>query len=154
WPRAVAVSAAAVAMVGLELSHTTLALGPGIDTRFLPVAACDYMDRAGVRGRSLNEFWQGGYLLWRFWPQRDRLPFMDIHQSGSPADRALVARLGRDPLAFAALDRERRFDWVMTSAHERLSGDLADELDADSSWRLVFTDDAAVLYARRDGALA
>jgi hypothetical protein len=154
WPRAAAVSAAALAMVALELSHTTLALGPGIDTRFLPVAACDYIERSGVRGRGFNEFWQGGYLLWRFWPQRDRLPFIDIHQSASPADRALVARLGRDPLAFGALDRERHFEWALTTADTRLSGGLADELDADSTWRLVFSDDAAVLYARRAGPLA
>jgi len=154
WPRALAVSAAGVAMVALELSHARLAFGPGIDTRFAPVAACDYIEQAGVRGRALNEFWQGGYLLWRFWPQRDRLPFIDIHQSASPADRALVARLGDDPLAFPALDRERHFEWVLTTNSRSLSGGLANELDADSSWRLVFYDDAALLYVRRDGALA
>ena len=154
WPRALAVSAAAIAMVWIELAHTALAFGPGIDTRFAPVAACDYIERAGVRGRALNEFWQGGYLLWRFWPQRDRLPFIDIHQSASPADRSLVARLGDDPLAFGALDRERHFEWVLTSNTRSLSGGLADELDADPSWRLVFYDDAALLYVRRDGALA
>jgi hypothetical protein len=153
WPRAVAVSIAGLAMVALELSHTGLALGPGIDTRFTPVAACDYIERAGVRGRGLNEFWQGGYLLWRFWPERDRLPFIDIHQSASAGDRALVARLGDDPLAFTALDRERHFEWVLTTNTRTLSGALPDELDADSSWRLVFYDDAALLYVRRDGAL-
>ena len=154
WPRALAVSAAGVAMVALELSHAGLAFGPGIDTRFAPVAACDYIERAGVRGRGMNEFWQGGYLLWRFWPQRDRLPFIDIHQSATPADRALVARLGDDPLAFPALDRERRFAWVLTTNTRTLSGGLANELDADSTWRLVFYDDAALLYVRREGALA
>jgi len=154
WPRALAVSAAAFAMVALELSHARLAFGPGIDTRFAPVAACDYIARAGVRGRGFNEFWQGGYLLWRFWPERDRLPFIDIHQSATPADRALVARLGDDPLAFTALDRERHFEWVLTTSARNLSGGLPDELDADSSWRLVFYDDAALLYVRRDGALA
>jgi hypothetical protein len=154
WPRAIAVAAAGFAMVALELSHAGLAFGPGIDTRFAPVAACDYIARAGVRGRGLNEFWQGGYLLWRFWPQRDRLPFIDIHQSAITGDRALVARLGSDPLAFAALDREHRFDWVLTSNMRDLAGALPDELDADSTWRLVFFDDAALLYVRRDDALA
>jgi len=154
WPRALAVSAASIAMVALELSHAHLALGPGIDTRFLPVGACDYIERAGVRGRGLNEFWQGGYLLWRFWPERDRLPFVDIHQSATPGDRALLARLGDGPLALAALDREHHFDWVLTTNLRGLAGGLPDELDADSTWRLVFLDDAALLYVRRSGALA
>ena len=154
WPRALAVSAAGLAMVALELSHARLGFGPGIDTRFAPVAACDYIERAGVRGRGLNEFWQGGYLLWRFWPERDRLPFIDIHQSAKPGDRALMARLGDDPLAFPALDREHHFEWVLTTPTRNLSGALPDELDADSSWRLVFYDDAALLYVRRGGALA
>ena len=154
WRRALAVSAASIAMVALELSHAHLALGPGIDTRFLPVGACDYIERAGVRGRGLNEFWQGGYLLWRFWPERDRLPFVDIHQSATPGDRALLARLGDGPLALAALDREHHFDWVLTTNLRGLAGGLPDELDADSTWRLVFLDDAALLYVRRSGALA
>src|SRR5262249_56358335 len=53
WPRALAVSAAAVGMVALELTHTTLALGPGVGTRFLPAAACDYLGPAGPRGPGL-----------------------------------------------------------------------------------------------------
>jgi hypothetical protein len=154
WPRAIAVAVAAAALVAMERSHSDLAAGPGVDTRFLPVAACDYIERAGVRGNGLNEFWQGGYLLWRFWPQRDRLPFMDIHQSGSPQDRALMARLGERRGALQALDQRYHFAWVLCSNRWQLSGELAGELDADSSWVLAFADDAALLYLRRHGALA
>lgn len=154
WPRAIAVAAAAAALVAVERSHSDLAAGPGVDTRFLPVAACDYIERAGVRGNGLNEFWQGGYLVWRFWPQRDRLPFMDIHQTGSAEDRARMAQLGERRGALQALDRRHHFEWVLCSNRVQLSGELANELDADSSWVLAFTDDAALLYLRRHGALA
>lgn len=154
WPRAAVVALLTLGMVTGERAHSGVSPGIGIETRYLPVGALDYMQRAGVRGRGFNEFWQGGYLLWRFWPERERLPFMDIHQSGSPGDRALVARLGRDPLAFHALDREHHFEWVLTSGVVELTGGFPDQLDADSTWRLVFYDDAALLYVRRAGPLA
>ncbi len=152
-PRAIALAAVAAVLVAGERTHAEVQTGVGFDMRFLPVTAAEYMAAAGVRGHGYNEFYQGGYLLWRFWPERDRLPFIDIHQSGSPTDRALVARLGNDPLAFGRLDAERHFAWVLTSHMTELAGQLPDQLDADSSWRLVFSDDAALLYVRRSGPL-
>ena len=36
----------------------------------------DFMLAEGIRGRGLNHFYYGPYQLYRFWPERDRLPFM------------------------------------------------------------------------------
>ena len=33
-------------------------------------AACDWIAAHGVRGRAFNQFFFGGYLLHRFWPER------------------------------------------------------------------------------------
>jgi tetratricopeptide (TPR) repeat protein len=112
------------------------------------------MEREGVRGRGFNHFYLGGYLLQRFWPDRSRLPFMDIHQTGTRADRDLYAYAMSDAGAWHELDRRHRFDWVLLR-RVPYSGDfLVEHLDADSSFALVFMDDAAALWVRREGSLA
>ncbi|HTR96950.1 MAG TPA: hypothetical protein VMH61_03525, partial [Candidatus Acidoferrales bacterium] len=155
WARA---GAAAALIVALPLPSTlTGAFRPGIAIRweFFPVAACDWIEAHDVRGHGMNPFAWGGYLLWRFWPQPGRLPFMDIHQAGTTQDRYAYALAPVDTAAWYWLDRERRFDWVL---EQRKSTDprdhLLDMLDRDSTWALVFTDDVAALYVRRRGSLA
>jgi len=79
---------------------------------------------------------------------------MDIHQSGSRADRDLYAAAQQNPRAWHALDDKYRFDFAVIYTH-RLAGDyLLDFLDADSSWALVSSDDIAALYVRREAGLA
>jgi len=154
WPRAGLAAAACVAVSVAEWREPTIAPGVGVDEAWLPVAACDAMRDAGVRGRGFNHFFQGGYLLWRFYPDRGRLPFMDIHQSGTREDRRLYALVATDPRAWAELDRRHRFDWVLLNRF-RPEGDRAlDHLDADTSFALVFLDDNAALYVRRAGPMA
>ena len=154
--RAVLVASACVAAGVLEWSRPDHPIGVGIDWRPEPVRACDFMATEGIRGRGFNPYYFGGYQLWRFWPDRSRLPFMDIHQSGSVRDRALYAYAFANPEAWLELDQERRFDYCLIDGHpEAVRGDrLLDVLDADTTWSLVFRDDAAALYVRRSGALS
>jgi hypothetical protein len=153
WVRASMVSALCV-IVGLpEWSRSAQPLGIRIDMRRFPVAACDFMAAHGVRGRGFNPFYFGGYMLWRFWPDRDRLPFMDIHQSGTDEDRRLYGRAMLQRNAWATLDRRHHFDYLLLNRVPARSGRLADLVDRDSSWTLVFIDDAAALFVRRDGPL-
>jgi hypothetical protein len=70
-------------------THYENRLGIRPDDRHEPVAACDFMEKHGVRGRGFNDFFLGGYMLWRFWPDRGRLPWIDIH----PEDRPALERL-------------------------------------------------------------
>jgi Flp pilus assembly protein TadD len=108
-----------------------------------------------VRGRGFNFFELGGYLNWRFWPVRDRLPFMDIHQAGTPLDRTLLAFASADSSAWQRLDDERRFDYVVISTRTKEGDRLLEVLDRDTTrWALVNWDDAAALYLRRDGRMA
>ncbi|MCC6652994.1 MAG: hypothetical protein IT348_17705 [Candidatus Eisenbacteria bacterium] len=155
WLRA---AGAALLMVLLPLqSLTDEALKPGYGIRweFYPVRACDWIEQHGVRGRGFNAFDQGGYLLWRFWPDRGRLPFMDIHQSGTRQDRYTVAYVPQDSVAWRTLDNERRFDWVIWPRKKDTIPRLPDFLDADTTtWALVLSDDAAALWLRRDGSMA
>ncbi len=155
WLRALSIAAVMLALPLPSLRDPALAPGYGFRWEFFPVRACDWMAEHGVRGRGFNAFDQGGYLLWRFWPERDRLPFMDIHQSGTKQDRYTVAYVPQDSAAWRTLDSQRRFDWVMWPHPKDARPGLPDFLDADTTtWALVFTDDASALWLRRDGALS
>ena len=129
-------------------------IGVGLRNVEYPIAACDFIAREGVRGRSFNHFYLGGYLLDRFWPDRGRLPFIDIHQTGTRADRDLYAYAMSDGAAWRALDEKHHFEWVLLRRVPYPGDFLVEHLDADSSFALVFLDDAAALYVRRDGILA
>jgi hypothetical protein len=127
--------------------------GLGFDEQAYPVRACDWIERHDVRGRSFSAFHQAGYLLWRFWPDRGRLPFMDIHQTATREDEDLYAAAWSSPPAWQALDAKYRFDWVMLPRVPFPGQDLGDRMDADSTWALVFLDDVASLWLRRSGPL-
>ena len=130
--------------------------GIGFMATCFPTAACDFIERHGMRGRMFNPYYFGGYVLWRFWPERDRLPFMDIHQSGTRADRDLYAYAFADPQAWRQLEERHGFDIALLDGHQEwVAGDrLVDVMDADARWALVFRDDASALYVRHDGPLA
>ena len=154
WARAALVSLACAAAAWPELSRPNPPLGVRIDFSRYPVAACDFMAAHGVRGRGFNPFYFGGYLLWRFWPDRGRLPFMDIHQSGTDLDRRIYGRMIVHPEAWAELDRRYHFDYLLLNRIASRSDRLLDRIDRDSLWAPVFVDDGAALFVRRDGPLA
>ena len=126
--------------------------GVGLVTDSEPVHACDFIQRHRIAGRGFNYFDQGGYQAWRFWPDRRRLPFMDVHQSGTAGDRRLYAAARTDPAAWHALDAERRFDYLILRLPQTEREILHEAVELDTSWALVFIDDAAAIYLRRGGA--
>jgi len=154
WARAGLAIAACAALLPLGWQYPDLRPGIGLAPLHYPRAACDWIAAHGVRGRSFNQFEQGGYLLWRFWPERARLPFMDIHQTGTRQDRLDYVGAMIDPGAWGALDERHRFEWVLLKGLHAPDDRSLDHLDADSSFRLVFADDAAALYLKRRGPLA
>lgn len=159
WPKPLAVRAALVSAASLGLTVAEV-IGsdyePGIrfDWRAYPVRACDFIAAHDVRGRVYNPFHAGGYLLYRFWPDRGRLPFMDVHASGTTEMRRLTVDAPHDPAKWRALDDRYRFEIALLSRPPLPGEFTADFLDADSTWSLVFLDDAAALYLRRRGGTA
>lgn len=150
--RAAVTALACVLLVIPTLFQPLVGLGYGWVHTLYPERASDWIAEHGVRGKAFNVFSFGGYLLYRFFPDRDRLPFMDIHQAGTPEIRYLYAYALQDETAWRQLDERFHFDWVLLPRVLAGSPDLSDFLDADSTWALVFTDDAAALWLRRDGA--
>ena len=154
WRSAVLVAVACVAISLPEWLRSEPPLGIDLDLRNLPVAACDFMATHGVRGRSFNYFHHGGYMLWRFWPDRTRLPFIDIHQTGTPELREDYMRALSSRDGFEAADARYHFDYLLLRREELSEDTILDGIEADSLWAPVFIDDATALYVRRGGPLA
>ena len=152
--RAVLAAVSCVALVSPTLADPVVRFGFGWEHRMYPERACDWIDRHGVRGRAFNTFSFGGYLLYRFYPDPGRLPFMDIHQAGTKEIRYLYAYALQDTTAWRVTEQRYRFDWVLLPGATPGSPMLANFLDADTTWALVFADDEAVLWLRRDGSCA
>jgi tetratricopeptide (TPR) repeat protein len=152
--RAALASLASVLLVLPTLAQPYTGFGYGWVHTLYPERASDWIAREDVRGRSFNVFSFGGYLLYRFHPDPGRLPFMDIHQAGTREIRYLYAWALQDSTAWRELDRRYRFDWVLLPRVLAGEPDLSDFLDADPGWALVFADDAAALWLRRDGSCA
>jgi hypothetical protein len=150
--RALLAATACVAFVLPSLTDAVVPLAIGWEHRMEPERACDWIEQHGVRGRAFNTFAHGGYLLYRFYPDPGRLPFMDIHQAGTKEIRYLYAYALQDTAAWRVLDQRFRFDWVLLPGATPGSPALANTLDRDSTWAMVFVDDEAVLWLRRGGS--
>jgi hypothetical protein len=158
WPRWTSpaparAAIAAIACVALSLpewSRAEYPLGVGVEWNRSPVRACDFVAGHGIAGRAFNPFHFGGYMLWRFWPDRGRLPFMDIHQTGTREDRRLAAGAFASREARRALMARHPFDWALLDRRSAAGARLLDFFDQDTSWSLVFADDAAALYVKRE----
>ena len=106
-----------------------------------------------MRGHGFNDF-QGGYQAWRFWPDRERLPFMTgTPEAATKTDRNLLSLSQQSRASWLQLDALHHFDYVLISRFHSGWGRLLDFLDRDSTWSMVFADDAAALYVRRGGPL-
>jgi hypothetical protein len=155
WFGAFVAAFACVAVGAAEWSRPDLPLGLGPMWKTVPVKACDFVEAHGVRGRSFNQFAEGGYMAWRFWPDRSRLPFMDIHQSGTRQDRYWYAWAMQDSAAWRVLDDKYTFDWVLLFTRQNANDHLIERLNADRErWAVVFTDDGGTLFMRRNGSQA
>ena len=154
WARAGLAALTCVAIGIPEWMRIEYPIGVRLDMARYPVRACDFMAAHGVRGRGFNDF-QGGYQAWRFWPERERLPFMTgTPEAATRTDRNLLALSQQSRASWLELDAIHHFDYVLISRFHSGWGRLLDFLDADSTWALVFADDAAALYVRRGGPLA
>jgi hypothetical protein len=155
WPRAGLAVAAAVVVTLPAL------LDPGYPVRmyvpgdWMPIGAADFVERHDLRGRMYNNrFDQGGYLAFRLWPDRDRLPFMGIHQEGSTELRARYVAAQTSTRGWRDLVERYRFTHLVLKRDEGPADSTLAIMDRDTAWARVFGDDAAMVYVRRDGPFA
>jgi hypothetical protein len=74
------------------------------------------IEAQGIRGRGFNNFEFGGYQAWRFWPDRSRLPFIDVHQAGTTLDRRLYVSAFGSAEGWRALDDRQRVADALAAA--------------------------------------
>jgi len=153
WRAAVMASLFCVAISVPEWLRPTSPVAMDLDVRGFPVHGSDFMKTHDVRGHGFNTFDQGGYLLWRFFPDSTRLPFMDVHQAGTPEIRERYARALYDRGAWRDLDERFAFDYVILRRTSTPRDSLLEFLDTDPGFVPVFLDDDAALYVRRPGRL-
>jgi hypothetical protein len=154
WVRSSSVAAIACAVAPLAaMAWIALSLplaGPaGFDQARLPEGAVRYVEQHDFRGNPYNFSPFGGYLAWRLHP-RQRV-FMD-GRNALARESALVERARRaqgDVQVFQDLVREFRMTWALTSAEEGTRHDRP--LAGAPEWALVYLDDVAAVYVRRDG---
>jgi hypothetical protein len=154
WTRAGLAAATCLLLGALAWSDPHNPVDFRLEPMMTPIAASDFMQIHGIRGHGFNHFFLGGYLLYRFWPERERLPFMDTHQSGGAAVQSdYMAAVAGGP-GWRALRDRYGIEWALLWRVQVPGDVIVDALDADSTFRLVFADDAAALYVRRAGPLA
>lgn len=152
--RTAAAIAACLALTLLELWRAGYPMGIGIHPNSVPAAACDFMAAHGVRGRGFNYFEQGGYLTWRFWPDRSRLPFMTTSpELATPELRLEYERSLSSEPDWRSMDGRHRFDWALLRRQTQVGDHLVDYLDADTAFALVMVDDVSALFLRRSGPM-
>lgn len=153
--RAALCGLASVALCVPEWARPDLPLGIGFDAVSFPAGACNFMDAHGVRGRGFNHSHLGGYLPYRFWPERERLPFISTQpEYSSPEERSGYVEALRSFDGWRTLDGRYRFDYALLERDQFGGDSLLDFLDRDRRWTMVFSDDAAELLVNRAGSLA
>jgi hypothetical protein len=129
--------------------NTPTSFGVGFERHF-PEPAVRWVESHDVQGRMWNFMDWGGYLSFRLYPRH--LVFVD-GRSGWVHDPAMLQRYWaslKDDVAFRSLVSDLSLEWAITRAGERepVGGPLAKDVD----FTMVYLDDQAAVYVRRDGA--
>ena len=129
--------------------------GPGVHPTVLPVEAAEFIKQSRLSGRMFNVYEFGGYLIWRLNPEIK--VFIDgredVYVAAGIADDYIDAdsypRRWRNLADKYAID----FAVIKYPTTPPPSPDLSVErlAFARSDWALVYFDDLAIIYVRRNG---
>jgi hypothetical protein len=123
--------------VGYEFKQ----FGLGLNESTVPAGAVRYMDQNGITGRLSNPFNWGGYLIWSGFPQRT----VFIH-SGGGLPESVFNWLSFGP---SIEQQHDRFGFEAVISDYPTDGNVNGF--SDQNWALVYWDDTALLYIRRNG---
>jgi hypothetical protein len=129
--------------------------GAGIHTGILPVDAAEFVKSSGMSGRMFNEYDFGGYLIWRLEPELK--VFIDGREDVyvQPGIARDYSGRFRSCAAWQELVAKYGIDFALIKYPQ--SPPPAPELSLEklafprSEWALVYFDDLAVIYVRRNG---
>ena len=132
-----------------EFSHNNHLRGFGV---FEPLKrAYEFFEKNGVTGNTFNTYGDGGYLLYRGYP--DRKVFIDgrnVDYGFAFMARALDASMSKD--RWQELEDEFGFTYAVIGYHALLSSEgpfpYAGHLGKNPLWKLVYLDDFAAVYVK------
>lgn len=160
-PRSLDAGAAGVLGLILMLLTADVAMGrfyprmnilrePGFEVlpMFHPEAAVDWIERERPPPPIAHHMADGGYLIWRLYPDYRVLSDgrLDIF-----VRQPELLRLS-DAEAFRAADARYQFGTVLVHYAELGLGEWLQAMWRDPQWRMVFADDVAAVFVRRDRA--
>jgi tetratricopeptide (TPR) repeat protein len=164
WPRVRLVLVNGLCVVLLALAALYAArdprtrIGLGVTPRMFPEGAARFILSANAQGPLFNDPNLGNYLLWSLFP-RHRV-FAHAAFLDSVSDDRLIARAidsAQDAEVFEGLVREYRVQLLVLRNNSSAWGIPTTPwpfVAGDPRWALVYWDDVASVYARRDGANA
>jgi hypothetical protein len=131
------------------------AIQPRASTWWAPAATADFLLEHHIKGRIFNTYEQGGYLIWRLWPEQQ--VFVDGHDLNEKVfnDQLRIAMNAdeTDGMTGQQLLREYGIDVIVMNGFEPASGlgyylpaALADPTQIE--WKLVYQDDHDVVFMR------
>jgi hypothetical protein len=146
-PRGIVALAALAACGGMLVRRGGAPFAVGEDATSVPRAALAFAASHGLRGRVVNCFDLGGYILWSAWPDI-RVLVDGRNEIVYPPDFVVRSlRAEHDAETFRAMRQEDHADWAIGINDVGVGyGFLA----RDPAWAMVYWSDAAVVYARRD----
>jgi len=160
WPLATEILIAILLLGGIsyDVSHQLAFQFRGADWKY-PVDAADFILKHHLKGRIFNNYAQGGYLLWRLWPEQQ--VFLD----GRALNESVNADAGRIGMnadssngkSGEQLLKDYGVDIIIMDAFDPLSGAafylpaaLADP--SQKEWKLIYQDIHDVIYMRNPPA--
>ncbi len=133
---------AGIALLSMPWSKSILPLPAdmqGAISRDTPVHAADEIESAGLEGPIFHRMEYGGYLLWRFYPQRRVFidPRIELYPTALWSDYALIS--SGAPEAGALLDR---YGVRVLLLDTRTQAGLVEWASASGEWEVRFVDPA------------
>lgn len=123
--------------------------GLGVFEPLYPSGAMDWIERARPDGPVAHHMADGGYLLWRLYP--DYRSMVDGRLEVFGAERFLDLHL-LDPKHFKTLEERYGFGSVLVHYGLVASGPLLQRLHRNPNWQLVHLDDGSALFVHRERA--
>ncbi len=132
-----------------ERSATQREAGLGIFDFYYPIAAAEWIDRERPPGPIYHHMADGGYLIWRLWPDYPVMVDGRLEVFG-PETFARLQVAG--PADFRRLDAEYHFGLALIHFGLIESRELLWWLHLNPNWKLVQVDATAALFVRDSGS--
>jgi hypothetical protein len=155
WIPAAAAAVLLIRITATDFSSPSYRFGAGVNPRVLPVEAAEFVKSSGMSGRMFNDYAFGGYLIWRLAPEfrvfidgRE-----DVYVKAGIAGEYRGCFRSRE--SWRQLAAKYGIDFAIIKYPEKPPP--APELSLENlafprtEWALVYFDDLAVIYVRRNG---